>query len=403
MNRVKSAIGLLVKFSILAAVAVGVLYKTRVNVPGVDAPKFYARIDSVALRAQRQYQSYFPKHEAAAAHAEHHKVVVTSPVARDVIITHEYVCQLHSKQHIDICALEDGYLEAIPIKEGQSVKTGDLLFKVVPTLYKAKLDAELAERNLAKLELNYTKTLAAKKGVSQNEVFLYEAKLAKAQAKVDLAQAEFDFAAVKAPFDGIVDRLNAQKGRLVKEGDMLTTLSDNSVMWVYFNVTEKRYLEYMADTGPNKQSPDVELVLANHKKFPHIGKIGAIEANFNNETGNISYRADFANPEGLLRHGQTGTVLIHKTLKDAVVIPQRATFENLAKRYVFVVDKNDEVHQREIVVEHEQDDIFVTGRGLDVGDRIVLEGTREVRDGEKVEFEFRDPKVVMADQKNRAE
>ena len=83
--------------------------------------------------------------------------------------------------------------------------------------------------------------------VSQNEVVLYKAKLAKAQAKAKLAEAELNFTKVRAPFDGIVDRLHEQQGSLIKEGDVLTTLSDNSVMWVYFNVPEARYLEYMAD------------------------------------------------------------------------------------------------------------------------------------------------------------
>lgn len=408
MNRIKAVLGRLVQFLILAAVVIGVLYKMRVNIPALHTSKLYAQLDYMGIRAQRQYEVYFPRHEAE-AHVESHTVVVTSPVAKDVVITHTYVCQIHSRKHIEVCALEDGYLETIPIREGQSVKAGDLLFKTVPTLYKARLDAELAERNLAKLELGYTKKLAEKQGVSQNEVFLYEAKLAKAQAKVDLAQAELDFATVKAPFDGIVDRLNTQKGSLVKEGDMLTTLSDNSVMWVYFNVTERRYLEYMAQRRLSEGGLDIELELADHTKFPHLGKIdlahniGAIEANFNNETGNISFRADFPNPERLLRHGQTGTVLIHKTLKGAIVIPQRSTFENLAKRYVYVVGKDDVVHQREIVVDQEQEDTFIIGSGLAPDDKIVYEGTRQVQDGEKVEYEFLDPKLVMANQKNKAE
>ena len=196
-----------------------------------------------------QYESYFHKHEEEEAHQEHHKIVVTSPMAKDVIITQEYVCQIHSRRHIDVCALEDGYLKAIPIKEGQAVKEGDVMFEIVPVLYKARWDAEVAERDLAQLELNNTKKLADKQGVSQNEVKLFEAKLAKAQAKADLAEAELNFTKVKAPFDGIIDRLKEQQGSLVKEGDILTTLSDNSVMWVYFNVPEARYLEYMADTG----------------------------------------------------------------------------------------------------------------------------------------------------------
>jgi membrane fusion protein (multidrug efflux system) len=360
------------------------------------------RAEQMKGRIVGQYESNFHKHEEE-AHHEQHKIMVTSPMAKDVIITQEYVCQIHSRRHINVRALENGYLKAIPIKEGQAVKTGELMFEIVPILYKARLDAEVAERDLAQLELNNTKRLADKQGVSQNEVRLFEAKLAKAQAKADLALAELNFATVRAPFDGIIDRLHEQQGSLVKEGDILTTLSDNSVMWVYFNVTEKRYLEYMAETGQNKQSPDIELMLANHSKFPQIGKIGAIEANFNNETGNIAFRADFPNPDGLLRHGQTGTVLINRVLKGAIVIPQRATFENLAKRYVYVVGKDDVVHQREIVIDHELEDIFVIGRGLDVNDRIVLEGIRQVRDEEKVEYEFRQPEQVMANQKNHAE
>ncbi len=409
MKWIKSAIGRLLKILILVVVVVGVLYKMHVNIPALNTPRLYAHLDSMGMRTQRQYEAYFPKHEAVEARPENHKLVVTSPILIDVVTTHSYVCQIHSRRHIDVCALQDGYLETIPIREGQSVKAGDLLFQTVPTLYKARLDAELAERDLARLELNNTKRLADKHGVSQNEVFLFEAKLAKAQAKVDLAQAELNFATVKAPFDGIVDRLHTQKGSLVKEGDMLTTLSDNGVMWVYFNVTERRYLEYMAEQRLNPEGLEIELVLADHSKFPHLGKIdlahniGAIEANFNNETGNISFRADLPNPDRLLRHGQTGTVMIHKTLKDALVIPQRATFENLAKRYVYVVGKDDEVHQREVVVNQEQEDVFVIGSGLEVNDKIVLEGIRQVRDGEKVEYEFRDPKQVMSNQKNKAE
>ena len=239
--------------------------------------------------------------------------------------------------------------------------------------------------------------------VSQNEVALLEAKLAKAQAKAELAEAELNFTNVKAPFDGIVDRLHEQQGSLVKEGDILTTLSDNSVMWVYFNVPEARYLEYMADLDQHKEDRQIELVLANGNKFQQVGKIGAIEANFNNETGNIPFRADFPNPDRLLRHGQTGTVLIHRVLKDAIVIPQRATFEILDKRYVYVVDKDDVVHQREIVIQNELEDIFVIKKGLDVDDKIVLEGIRQVRDGEKVEYEFRQPELVIASLKNKAE
>jgi membrane fusion protein (multidrug efflux system) len=337
----------------------------------------------------------------AQADQEHHTIVVTSPKAKDVVLTQQYVCQIHSQRHIKVSALENGYLEEIRIREGQAVKKGDLLFKIVPTLYQARLDAELAEARLAELELKNTEKLLRENVVSQNEVALYEAKLAKAKAKAKLAESELYFASVRAPFDGIVDRLEAQQGSLVKEGEVLTTLSDNSVMWVYFNVPEARYLDYMA--GKDRDGWKIELLLANGSKFPYEGKIGAIEAQFNNETGNIPFRADFPNPDGLLRHGQTGDVLIHRTAHNALVIPQRATFEILDKRYVYVVDKDNVVHQHEIDVQHEIDDVFVLKSGLSVDDKIVLEGVRQVSDGEKVEYESRSPDKALANQKYHAE
>jgi membrane fusion protein, multidrug efflux system len=334
---------------------------------------------------------------------EQHKITVTCPQVKDVTVTQQYVCQIHSQRHINVCAFVNGFLEDVLVKEGQAVKKGDLMFKILPTLYEAKRDAEMAEAKLVGLEFNNTKRLFEEKVVSQQEVAIHQAKLSKALATANLAQAELNFTVVRAPFDGRVDRLEQRQGSLIKEGDVLTSLSDNAVMWVYFNVPEARYLDYMSDPEQEKEAQKVELVLANGNKFPQTGMIGAIEANFNNETGNIPFRADFPNPEGLLRHGQTGNVLIHRSLKNALVIPQRATFEILDKQYVYVVSKDGVVHQREIVVQNEQDDIFVIKQGLAADERIVLEGVRQVHDGQKVAYEFRRPEKIIANQKNQAE
>jgi membrane fusion protein (multidrug efflux system) len=336
-------------------------------------------------------------------HPEQHKIVATSPKTKDVILTQQYVCQIHSQRHIKVCALQSGYLEEISVREGQAVKKGDSMFKIVPVLYQARLDTEFAEAQLAEIEFKNAKKLFEQNVVSNQEVALHQAKLAKAQAKVKLAGAELNFTNVRAPFDGIVDRLHEQLGSLIKEGDVLTTLSDNRVMWVYFNVPEARYLEYMAGLSQNQEDPKIELVLANGNTFEQTGKIGAIEANFNNQTGNIPFRADFPNPDGLLRHGQTGTVLIHRSVKNALLIPQRATFEILNKRYVYVIGKDNVVHQREIGIQNEMDDIFVIKKGLEENDKIVLEGMRQIHDGEKVEYEFRQPEQAVANLKYHAE
>ena len=344
-------------------------------------------------------------HDEETAHHEHHAIVVTSPLAKEVVTTQQYVCQIRSQRHIEVCALANGFVMEIPVKEGQAVKKGDVLFQILPTLYKSKLDAEVAEVRLAQIEYDNTNRLfnSPQPVVAQTEVALYQAKLAKAQAKANQAEAELNFTTVRAPFDGIVDRLLKQQGSKIKEEDVLTTLSDNSSMWVYFNVPEVRYLEYMAVLSQDREKRQIELVLANGVKFPHAGKIGAIEAKFNNETGNIPFRADFPNPDRLLRHGQTGNVLIHRILPGAIVIPQRATFEILDKRYVFVVDEHETVHQREIAIDYEMEDVFVIKKGLGVTDKIVLEGVRQVRDGEKVEYEFQKLEDALARQKQHAE
>jgi membrane fusion protein (multidrug efflux system) len=157
-------------------------------------------------------------------------------------------------------------------------------------------------------------------------------------------------------------------------------------MRVYFNIPETRYLEFMAETGQNQSTSDIELMLANDKMFGHAGKLRSIKADFNSATGTISFRADFPNPDRLPGNGQRGTVLISRVLKDAIVIPQRATMEALNRRYVYVVDKENVAHQREIVIQNEVDDLYVIKNGVSVDDRIILEGIGQMHDGEKVKL-----------------
>jgi membrane fusion protein (multidrug efflux system) len=321
----------------------------------------------------------------------HDKIVVSNPKIKKVLITQQYVCQIRAHRHITVRALQTGSIETIPVKEGQVVKKGDVIYQIAPNLYKAKLDAELAEVKLAELECANVEKLFQQNVVAQNEVALYQAKLARARAKADLAKAELNFTQTRAPFDGIIGQLHEQQGSMIKEGESLTTLSDNSMVWAYFNVPEARYLEYMAGREKEKDEK-IELVLANGKKFSPSGKIGAIEARLKDQNGMIRFRADFANPEGLLRHGMSGNVLSHRTLDNAIVIPQGATFEILDKRYVYIVDKDDVARRREILVRDELENFFVIQKGrIGADDRIIVEGIRQVRDGAKVKYEYRPP------------
>jgi len=330
------------------------------------------------------------------------KFAVTSPLKKDTIAMREYVCQIRSIQHIELRALEKGYLQEIFVDEGQFIHKGQLMFQIMPMLYKAELQKAEAEANFAEIEYKNTKSLADSNIVAPNELALAKAKFDKAKAEKQLAQVHLGFTEVRAPFDGIMDHFQVRLGSLVDEGDLLTTLSDNSKMWVYFNVPEAEYLDYKA-TAKKDSVMKVKLIMANHQQFKFPGIVQTIEADFNNETGNIAFRATFPNPNGLLRHGETGSILVTAPLTDALIIPQKATFEILEKKYVFVIDKDNVAHQREITIAASLPDIYVVKSGLAEGDRILLEGLRKVADNDKIHYEYHEPKAVIANLRVYAE
>src|SRR5690606_7718357 len=240
-----------------------------------------------------------------------------------------------------------------------------------------------AEARVAQIEYQNTKLLAAENVVSTNELSMVQAKYEKAKAEVRLAQTHLGFTQIKAPFDGIMDHLEARVGSLLDEGDLLTTLSDNSKIWVYFNVPEAEYLDFMMSDSDEHQK-QVKLLMANQQVFDQTGIVETIEGDFNNETGNIAFRATFPNPDGLLRHGETGNILMRIPLTNVTLIPQKATFEILDKKYVFVVDKNNTVHQREISIAGELPHLYLIEKGLTTGDKIMLEGLRKVKTEEQI-------------------
>jgi len=325
---------------------------------------------------------------------EETKFLVTSPLKIDTTIIKEYVSQIHAIQHIEVRALEKGYLQNIYVDEGQYVKKGQTMFQIMPLIYNAEMQKAQAEANFAEIEYQNTKQLSDKNVVSPNELALAKAKLDKAKAELSLAQTHLQFTEIKAPFDGIMDLFHVRLGSLVNEGDLLTTLSDNSEMWVYFNVPEAEYLNYKSNAAEENLNK-VNLLLANNQLFKYSGVVKTIEADFNNETGNIAFRATFPNPEKLLRHGETGNIEMTIFLKNAIIIPQKSTYEVLEKKYVFVVDKNNTVHSKEIVIASEMPDLYVLKSGLNENDKILLEGIRKVKDNDKIEYTYESPKTVL--------
>ncbi len=325
--------------------------------------------------------------------------MVTSPIQVDTTIYKEYVAQIRSANHIELCSQERGYLENIYVDEGQYVKKGQLMFKLMPAVYQAEVEKAQAEVNFADIEFKNTKLLADKNVVSPNELALAKAKLDQAKAALTLAQVHLGFTEIRAPFSGVMDRFYTRLGSLVDEGELLTNLSDNSRMWVYFNVAEGEYLDFVKNRK-EQQDKKVLLRLANQEIFDQPGVMETIEADFNNETGNIAFRAAFSNPKGVLRHGETGNVLMPVELKNAIIIPQKATFDVLDKKYVYVVGKDGLLTARQISIAQEMPHLYVVSAGLSPSDQILAEGLGKVKNNEKIKFRIVPFTKEMEDLKN---
>lgn len=327
---------------------------------------------------------------------------VTSPVKMDTTINKDFVAQIQSVKNIEIRAQEKGFLEKIYIDEGQYVRAGQTLFRIMPQLYQAELLKAKAEVEQASIELRNASTLANNNIVSKNERAMAKAKLDAANAEMKLAQIHLSFTDIKAPFSGVINRIPLKLGSLIDEGDLLTSLSDNTNMYSYFNVSEPEYLSYQmhaADRG-NQQ---VSLIMANGENFPQQGEIQTIEGEFDNETGNIAFRAKFPNPDKLLRNGETGKIRMTLPLKNALIIPQKATYEIQDQKYVFVIDKNGVARSKNIKISYELPDLYVVASGLSEGDKFLLEGVQKVKDDQKVNVKFQDPKKVLQSLKLKAE
>ena len=334
-------------------------------------------------------------HRDHRAHTEEGKFQVTSPLRKDSELTKDYVAQIRAIQHIELRALEKGYLQGIFVDEGQRIAKGTKMFQIMPLIYQAEVQKAAAEAELTEIELSNTKLLADKNVVSPNELALARAKANQAKAQVALATTHKSLTEIRAPFDGIMGRFHVRMGSLVDEGELLTTLSDNRTVWVYFNVSEAEYLEYKSQPRGDGATT-VRLRMANGQIFGQTGKVETIEADFNNETGNLAFRAAFPNPDGLLRHGETGKILMTVPIKNALLVPQKATFDVLDKKYVFVVDEKNVVRSRPITVSAELPQVYVVEQGLEENDKILLDGLRKVRDGAVVSVDYKNPSEVLA-------
>ncbi len=327
--------------------------------------------------------------------ASHTTYQVSKPLLKDLTLNDEYVCQIRAIQHIEIRSLERGYLQNVLVDEGETVHQGQLLFQIKPSVYEADVQKREAEVELSKIELANNQALVDQDIISATEAAMSAAKLAKVKAELELAKTHLGFTEIRAPFDGLIGRFgDIRLGSLLEENQLLTTLSDTHRLWVYFNVPEAQYLDYMQRRGKGV-SQSVQLELANHEIYPETGTIETIQSDFNSTSGNVSFRASFSNPHGLLRYGQTGKILWPKKIKQAVIVPQKSTFEILEKRFISVVDKNGVIHEREIKVAREEPHIYIVASGIKPDEMFLLERQNKLDKGDKIRYQLIDPQRAI--------
>ena len=313
---------------------------------------------------------------------------------------HDYVADVQAVRNVEVRAQVAGFLEDIFVDEGRPVKKGQPLFRLNASAYQNKLSqaravvaSAQAQASAVRVERDRVRLLVDKNVIAKTELALSTSKVKEADARVADARAgeaaarlSLSYTMVRAPFDGVIDRIPLKVGSMVAEGTLLTTVSDLSAIYAYFNVAEGSYLAYVKarQLHPELHSDSVHLTLADGSRYPEGGRIETTESEFNPNTGSLAFRARFANPKRLLKHGASGKVRLTNTLPAALLVPQKSVFEIQDRNYVYVVDQAGVVHTRSFKPEARIGDWYVVKEGLKPGERVVYEGAPALHDGQKI-------------------
>lgn len=322
---------------------------------------------------------------------------VATPRVQDVVVERKYVAELRAVRYAEVRARVGGILEKVVADEGQAVRAGEPLFTINArhlmqgvTAAKATVVGAEAELRSAEIELQNTQLLFDEDVVSQAaldsvqaKVDALAAKVAEGKATVGRAETELGFAQIRAPFEGVLNRIPHKAGSAVAEGILLTTIADTSEVHAYFRLTEREFLEFTRSTTARPKRVRFELV--DGSSFPEPGVVDAVENEVDRDTGSIALRARFPNPHGLLKHGSGGKVVLEETLPKALLIPQKATFEIQGDLFVFAVDDGNVARARRVEPRVRVGGDFVLEAGLEPAERFVLEGSQKLRDGAKIE------------------
>lgn len=320
-------------------------------------------------------------------------------------LTKSYPATLKGQEVSDIAAKVSGHIVKVYVQEGATVHKGQALFGIDPTQYQAAVQQAAAAMKVVqtsistqKLTLENKKMLHDKQIISdydyqlaQNQLATLEAQLAQAQAAYNAAKDQLSFCTVTSPANGVIGEIPLRVGALVGPSlpTPLTTVANTSTMFAYFSMSEKDLLEMSREHGSKdaavKAFPQVQLKLVDGTLYDYSGTVKAISGVIQNATGSVQIRADFQNPQNILRSGGTATIVIPNQMSNALMVPQKATWAVQDKRFVYILDKDNVARTTEITVLPEHDGTnYVVTSGLKEGDRIVIEGVAKLKDGTKI-------------------
>ena len=315
----------------------------------------------------------------------------------------EYPAALQGTVDVEIRPQVNGNLERVFVDEGAFVNKGQPLFKINEQPYREQLNNALASQHSAEaalinaqLEIDKLTPLVQNKVVSDYQLKsakaahrIASANLDQAKAMVGSAKINLGYTLITAPVSGYIGRLPKKQGSLVSASDLeaLTKLSDVHEVYAYFSLGESDFINFKAQYSGNtindkiKKLPPVSLILADNNAYAQMGHIDMVDGQFDKNTGAITLRATFANPQGLLRSGNTGKIKLSLPHENAILVPQEATVEVQDKIFVFTVDKSNKVSKTPITVSGKTGGDYLVLSGIKAGDRIVFKGFENLQDG----------------------
>lgn len=280
-----------------------------------------------------------------------------------------------------------GYIQEVLVDEGQQVKKGQLLFTLETQSLTQDAGAAKASINAAQVEVDKLRPLVEKNIISSVQLETAKANLEQAKSNYKSIAANIGYAQIKSPVNGVVGSIPFRIGNLVSAQDALplTTVSSIEKVYAFFSMNEKDLLSFLREVEGNTMEEKaqnmaaVQLILADGSLYEHKGKIETMSGEINVNTGTVTFRATFPNPQGLLRNGSSGSIILPNKLNDVLVVPTLSTYEQQGKKFVYLV-QGDTLVPKSITLKADVNGISVI-EGLEEGVQILANGLGQVRPG----------------------